>query len=166
LYCLVALLLAANTINLGADLGAMAAALKLLVDGPALLYVAILGALSVILEIFVRYSRYVSILKWLSLSLFSDVATLFAVHVDWPSVAYHLVVPDISLKGSYITVVVAVFGTTISPYLFFWQAGEEAEEEKENPQAHPLKQAPQEAPKELARIRLDTWIGMAFSNLI
>ena len=166
LYSMVGLLLIANTINLGADLGAMAAALKLLIDGPTVLYVAGFGLLTVLLEIFVRYSRYVSILKWLSLSLFAYVATLFAVHVNWRDVGYHLFVPDISMKGSYITVVVAVFGTTISPYLFFWQAGEEVEEEKENPLAHPLKKAPEEAPRELARIRLDTWLGMGFSNLI
>ncbi len=166
LYSMVGLLLIANTINLGADLGAMAAALKLLINGPTVLYIAGFGLLTVLLEIFVRYSRYVSILKWLSLSLFAYVATLFAVHVNWPDVGYHLFVPDISMKGSYITVVVAVFGTTISPYLFFWQAGEEVEEEKENPLAHPLKKAPEEAPRELARIRLDTWLGMGFSNLI
>jgi NRAMP (natural resistance-associated macrophage protein)-like metal ion transporter len=166
LYGLVGTLIIANTINLGADLGAMGAALKLLIDGPALLYVAAFGLLSVALEIFVRYSRYVSILKWLSLSLFAYAATLFAVHVNWPDVGYHLFVPEISRKGEYLTVVVAVFGTTISPYLFFWQAGEEVESEKENPRSHPLKLAPSEAPFELVRIRLDTWIGMAFSNLI
>jgi len=166
LYSLVGLLLVANTINLGADLGAMGAALKLLIGGPALLYVTGFGVLSVLLEMLVRYSRYVSILKWLSLSLFAYVATLFAVHVNWGDVGYHLFVPDISLKGAYLTVVVAVFGTTISPYLFFWQAGEEVEGEKENPLAHPLKKAPDQAPRELTRIRLDTWIGMAFSNLI
>jgi len=166
LYSLVGLLLMANTINLGADLGAMGAALKLLIGGPSLLYVAGFGILSVLLEVFMRYSRYVSVLKWLSLSLFAYVATLFAVHVNWLDVSYHLFVPDISLKGKYLTVVVAVFGTTISPYLFFWQAGEEVEDERENPRAHPLKTSPAEAPRELARIRLDTWIGMAFSNLI
>jgi NRAMP (natural resistance-associated macrophage protein)-like metal ion transporter len=166
LYSLVGLLLVANTINLGADLGAMGAALKLLVGGPFLLYVAGFGILSVLLEVFMRYSRYVSVLKWLSLSLFSYVATLFAVHVNWLDVSYHLFVPNISLKGDYLTVVVAVFGTTISPYLFFWQAGEEVEDERENPKTHPLKTSPAEAPRELARIRIDTWIGMAFSNLI
>jgi Mn2+/Fe2+ NRAMP family transporter len=166
LYSLVGLLLVANTINLGADLGAMGAALKLLIGGPQLLYVAGFGVFSVLLEVFMRYSRYVSVLKWLSLSLFAYVATLFSVHVNWGDVGYHLFVPDISLKGTYLTVVVAVFGTTISPYLFFWQAGEEVEDEKENPLAHPLKRSPNQAPRELRRIRLDTWIGMAFSNLI
>jgi Mn2+/Fe2+ NRAMP family transporter len=166
LYALVGLLVVANTINLGADLGAMAAALKLLIGGPALLYVALFGTVSVLLEMFVRYSRYVSVLKWLSLSLFAYVATLFAVKLDWLDIAHRLVVPHISWTGSYLTVVVAVFGTTISPYLFFWQAEEEVENEEENPRAKPLKLAPKQAPFELERIRLDTWIGMAFSNLI
>lgn len=166
LYGLVGLLLIANTINLGADLGAMAAALKLLVPEPLALYVAGFGALSILLEVFVRYSRYVSILKWLSLSLFAYVATVFAVKVPWGDVAYHLVVPQISWNAAYLTVVVAVFGTTISPYLFFWQAGEEVENEKEDPRAKPLKTAPDQAPHELQRIRYDTWIGMAFSNII
>ncbi len=166
LYGSVGLLMAANTINLGADLGAMGAALKLLVGGPILAYVVLFGLVSVLLEVFMRYSRYVSVLKWLSLSLFAYVATLFAVHLDWADIGFHLFVPQISWTASYLTVVVAVFGTTISPYLFFWQAEGEVEDEEENPQAHPLNQAPNEAPRELERIRLDTWIGMAFSNLI
>ena len=166
LYALVGLLVVANTINLGAVLGAIGAALKLLIGGPALLYVALFGIVSVLLEVFVRYSRYVSILKWLSLSLFAYVATLFAVKLDWLDVGYHLVVPHISWSTGYLTVVVAVFGTTISPYLFFWQAEEEVENEKEDPATKPLKQAPRQAPFQLERIRLDTWIGMAFSNLI
>jgi NRAMP (natural resistance-associated macrophage protein)-like metal ion transporter len=166
LYALVGLLVIANTINLGADLGAMGAALKLLIGGPAGLYVALFGVVSVLLEVFVRYSRYVSVLKWLSLSLFAYVATLFAVKVDWLAITYHLFVPHLLWTSSYLTVVVAVFGTTISPYLFFWQAEEEVENEKEDPHAKPLKQAPKQAPFELERIRLDTWIGMAFSNLI
>lgn len=166
LYALVGLLVAANTINLGADLGAMGAALKLLIGGPTLLYVALFGIVTVLLEIFVRYSRYVSVLKWLSLSLFAYVATLFAVKLDWGDIGYHLVVPHISWTGSYLTVVVAVFGTTISPYLFFWQAEEEVEKEEEDPRAKPLKKTPKQALFELERIRLDTWIGMAFSNMI
>ncbi len=166
LYALVGFLVIANTINLGADLGAMGAALKLLIGGPAGLYVALFGVVSVLLEVFVRYSRYVSILKWLSLCLFAYVATLFAVKLDWLDICYHLVVPHLSWTGNYLTVVVAVFGTTISPYLFFWQAEEEVENEKEDPRATPLKQSPKQAPFELKRIRLDTWIGMAFSNLI
>jgi Mn2+/Fe2+ NRAMP family transporter len=166
LYGLVGLLVIANTINLGADLGAMAAALKLLIDGPTALYVAGFGLISILLEVFMRYSRYVSVLKWLSLSLFAYVATVFAVDVPWTDVGYHLIVPQVSWTPAYLTVVVAVFGTTISPYLFFWQAGEEVEKEKEDHKAKPLNRAPSQAHRELQRIRYDTWIGMAFSNLI
>jgi NRAMP (natural resistance-associated macrophage protein)-like metal ion transporter len=172
-YSLVALLVVANTINLGADLGAMGAALKLVLGngdpakgGPALIYVAAFGVIFVVLEIFVRYSRYVSVLKWLTLSLFAYVAVALIVHTPWATVGYHLVVPNISLKAGYLTVVVAILGTTISPYLFFWQAEEEVEEVKERPDAKPLERAPEQAKREFGRIRLDTYLGMAFSNIV
>ncbi|MDP9055865.1 MAG: divalent metal cation transporter [Pseudomonadota bacterium] len=165
-YSLVFLLVAANTINLGADLGAMAAALQLLIGGPSLLYVALFGIVIVMLEIFVRYARYVSVLKWLTLSLFAYVGVALVVHVPWGQVGYHLVVPDISLKSDYLTVVVAILGTTISPYLFFWQAEEEVEEVKEQAGAKPLERDPKAAPVEFQRIRIDTYLGMFFSNLV
>ena len=166
LYVLVSLLLLANVINLGADLGAMAAALRLLLPGPQALYVAGFAVLTVLLEVYMRYSRYASVLRWLTLSLFAYVATVFAVGVPWGEVAVNLVVPHIQFSGDYLTVVVAVFGTTISPYLFFWQAAEEVEEEKEDPEAKPLLKAPKQAPRELNRIQLDTLAGMGVSNLI
>jgi NRAMP (natural resistance-associated macrophage protein)-like metal ion transporter len=165
-YGIVSLLLIANVINLGADLGAMGAALKLLIGGPALLYVALFGLVSVLLEVFSRYSRYVSILKWLTLSLFAYVGVAFVVKLPWATVARSLVVPHISLSASYLTAVVAILGTTISPYLFFWQAGEEVEEVRERPDAKPLARAPEQAPAELGRIRVDTYIGMAISNAV
>ncbi|HEY2481489.1 MAG TPA: divalent metal cation transporter, partial [Caulobacteraceae bacterium] len=145
LYAVVGLLLVANTINLGADLGAMAAALKLLIGGPTLAYVVGFGVVIVLLEVFMRYSRYVLVLKWLTVSLFAYVAVAFAVHTPWTAVAYHLVVPNIAWEASYFTVVVALLGTTISPYLFFWQANSEVEDEEESPEAKPLKYAPQQA---------------------
>jgi NRAMP (natural resistance-associated macrophage protein)-like metal ion transporter len=163
---MVLLLLVANTINLGADLGAMGAALNLLVAGPMLLYVAFFGVLSAGLEIFMRYSRYVSVLKWLCLSLLSYVACAFVVHVEWGDFARHLFLPKMSLDSDYLMAIVAVLGTTISPYLFFWQAQEEVENEREDRHAHALIRAPAEAPSELRRIRIDTYIGMAISNLI
>jgi NRAMP (natural resistance-associated macrophage protein)-like metal ion transporter len=166
LYVLVSLLLIANVINLGADLGAMAAAVSLLAPGPSWLYVAAFAIATAALEIYVRYSRYASILRWLTISLFAYVATVFAVGVPWGEVAVNLVVPHIEWTGGYLTVVVAVFGTTISPYLFFWQASEEVEEEKEKPESDPLIDAPEQAPRELARIQLDTIVGMGLSNLI
>jgi NRAMP (natural resistance-associated macrophage protein)-like metal ion transporter len=166
LYALVSLLIIANVINLGADLGAMAAALNLLIAGPAWVYIASFALLIVLLEVFVKYSRYASVLRWLTISLFAYVATVFAVGVPWGVVAVNLVIPHIQLDGKYLTVVVAVFGTTISPYLFFWQASEEVEEQKERPGAKPLLTAPKQAAHELNRIQWDTVAGMGFSNLI
>ena len=165
-YSLVSLLVVANTINLGADLGAMAASLKLLIGGPMLFYVALFGVVSVLLEAFVRYSRYVSVLKWLTLSLFAYVGTAFVVGLPWYTVARHLMVPHIQWNGAYFTVVVAILGTTISPYLFFWQAEEEVEDVEERDDAEPLEQAPEQAPAEFQRIRWDTYIGMALSNAV
>jgi NRAMP (natural resistance-associated macrophage protein)-like metal ion transporter len=166
LYGIVALLLAANTINIAADLGAMAAALKLLIGGPQLVYVASFGLVTVLLETFVRYSRYVSVLKWLTLSLFAYVGVVLVVHVPWSSVAWGLLVPQAKFDADTLTMVVAVLGTTISPYLFFWQAEEEVEEVKERPGAKPLMRAPEQAKNEFGRIRIDTYIGMGFSNLV
>ncbi|MBV9290111.1 MAG: divalent metal cation transporter [Hyphomicrobiales bacterium] len=166
LYLLVTLLVIANVINLGADLGAMGAAIGLLVPGPGWLYVGLFAFLTATLEIFVRYSRYAAVLRWLTVSLFAYVATVFVVGVPWPEVAVRLVVPQVRWSADYFTVVVAVFGTTISPYLFFWQAAEEVELEKEDPAARPLVKAPRQAQRELRRIQLDTVAGMGFSNLV
>jgi Mn2+/Fe2+ NRAMP family transporter len=113
-----------------------------------------------------RYERYVSILKWTSVSLLAYVATALVVDVPWARVAYNLVVPTLSWDKDYIVAIVAVLGTTITPYCFFWQSSEEAEEERINPAARPLIEAPEEAPSEIGRIRVDTHLGMGFSNLI
>jgi NRAMP (natural resistance-associated macrophage protein)-like metal ion transporter len=166
LYMLVGLVLVANVINLGADLGAMGAGVKLLVGGPALVYVAGFGLASVLMEIFMGYSKYVSVLKWLSLSLLAYAATAFIVGVSWSKVALYAVVPHITWKADYFVTVVAVFGTTISPYLFFWQAEEEVEDQQEKPGAEPLTQAPEQAPAEIRRIEIDTYFGMGISNLV
>ncbi|HZZ66902.1 MAG TPA: divalent metal cation transporter [Phenylobacterium sp.] len=165
-YSIVFLLVVANVINLGADLGAMGAGLKLLIGGPQLVYVAAFGLVTVLLEVFSRYSRYVSILKWLTLSLFAYVGVAFVVHMPWGAVAKSLVVPQITLTPAYMTVVVAILGTTISPYLFFWQAEEEVEEVKERDDAKPLERAPEQAETEFHRIRVDTYIGMGISNAV
>ncbi len=166
MHVIVALLVIANTINIGADLGAMAAAVKLLAGGPLLVYVAIFAGVTACFAVFMRYSRYVVILKWLTLSLFAYVAVIFAVHVPWLLVARRMFLPHLHANSAYITVVVAVLGTTISPYLFFWQAGQEVEDEREDPAAKPLIKAPEQAPTALQRIKLDTYVGMGFSNLI
>jgi Mn2+/Fe2+ NRAMP family transporter len=144
----------------------MAAALHLLIDGPAVVYIAAFAILTVLAEIYVRYSRYASVLRWLTLSLLAYVGVVFAVGVPWLTVATNLVFPHVSLAGGYLTVVVAVFGTTISPYLFFWQAAEEVEDQKEDPKAEPLIRAPQQAPVQMARMQIDTLVGMGLSNII
>jgi NRAMP (natural resistance-associated macrophage protein)-like metal ion transporter len=163
---IVGLLLVANFINLGADLGAMGDALRLLVGGPAGLYVVLFAALCAILEIYASYQRYVKFLKWLTLSLFAYVATALVVHVPWGEVAYYTFVPRLSWQKDYIVLIVAVLGTTISPYLFFWQASEEAEDERADPAAHPFAEAPKEARREIRRIEIDTYLGMGLSNLV
>jgi NRAMP (natural resistance-associated macrophage protein)-like metal ion transporter len=163
---IVGMLLIANIINLGADLGAMGAALKLLIAGPVLLYVCLFGLFSAALEIFARYAGYVSVLKWLCVSLFSYVICAFVVNVPWAEVGWAVIWPPLSLKSDYLVAIVAVMGTTISPYLFFWQAEQEVEDEKEKPGARPLIRAPEQARTEFARIRIDTYLGMALSNVI
>ncbi|TWB42474.1 NRAMP family divalent metal transporter [Nitrospirillum pindoramense] len=162
---IVFLLVAANVVNIGADLGAMAAALGLLIGGPQWLYVIAFGGASAALQILVPYCRYVSILKWLTLSLFAYVATVLVVPIPWGELGRAIVRPHVAWASpDYLVAVVAVFGTTISPYLFFWQADQEVEEEKDDPAAQPLKKAPEQGPEELRRIRLDTYIGMLLSN--
>ena len=163
---IVALLLVANFINLGADLGAMGDALRLLIGGPRGLYVILFAAACTTLEIFSSYERYVRVLKWLTLSLFAYVAVALIVQVPWGEVGYSTVVPRILWQTDYLTVIVAVLGTTISPYLFFWQASEEAEEERVDPNAHPLTEAPREATREIRRIEIDTYLGMGLSNVV
>jgi NRAMP (natural resistance-associated macrophage protein)-like metal ion transporter len=166
LRSIVALLLVANILNLGADLGAMGAATHLLVAGSTQLYVVIFAVGCALLEIFSRCERYASILKWTSVSLFAYVATALVVHVPWGQVAFATFVPSFTWQTDYIVTIVAVLGTTITPYCFFWQSSEEAEEERINPAAHSLLEAPAEAPSEIKRIRVDTWVGKGFSNLI
>ncbi|RVO89726.1 NRAMP family divalent metal transporter [Sinorhizobium meliloti] len=166
LYLVVALLFTANTINIGADLSAMADALKLLIGGPSTLYVVAFGSICAFASVYIDYDRYVAVLKWLTLSLFSYVAALFAVNIPWGEAVASLFVPKIIWSAEFFTTVVAIFGTTISPYLFFWQASQEAEDERVNHSNHPLVDAPKEAPAELKRIRADTLMGMAFSTII
>ena len=163
---IVGLLLAANIINIGADLGAMGDALKLLVGGPAHFYVVIIAVGCACLEIFSRYDRYVSILKWLTIALFAYVAAVLVVGVPWGEVAYRTLIPSITFDTDYLVAIVAVLGTTISPYLFFWQASDEAEDERTTPGAEALVDFPEQAAGEFHRIRLDTYVGMGLSNLI
>ena len=166
LVSMVMLLVVANTINIGADLGAMADASALVLGGPTHFYLLAFALFCGLTEVFAKYKRYVRMLKWLTLALFAYVATLFMVRVPWGEALIAIAVPPISLTPAYLTMIVAVLGTTISPYLFFWQASEEAEEVAEDPNREPLNCAPADGPDELERIELDTLVGMAFSNLV
>ena len=159
----VLLLLIANVINLGADLGAMGAALALLIPGPVLVYTVIFGVVSILLEVLINYERYARILKWATLSLLSYVAVLFVADVSWDQALRGILVPSFAVDKAHAMALVAIFGTTISPYLFFWQAGQEVEEQHRR-HTKPLCISPKEAGPELRRIRTDTLVGMGFSH--
>jgi len=166
LNVVVTLLFVANTINIAADLGAMADATKLLVGGHAIIYVVLYGVVSVAAQIFLDYKRYVAVLKWLTLSLFAYVAALAFAHISWKEALAGTLLPQISWSGAYFTTIVAILGTTISPYLFFWQASQEAEDQRVDVTKRPLIEKHYGARREFSRIRADTIVGMAFSNLI
>jgi Mn2+/Fe2+ NRAMP family transporter len=165
LWTTVTLLLIANVVNLGADLSAMGAALVLLTGGSPGLYTLLFGILCVVLEVGLSYPRYAAILKWTTLSLFAYVAVVVVAAVPWGRALTALVVPELQWNAAYATAMVAILGTTISPYLFFWQAGQEIEEEHRH-HAKPLCLTPRDAGPELRRIRIDTLTGMALSSII
>ena len=162
---IVLLLLVANTINLGADLGAMGAALKLLLGGSARVYTMGFGVLCVLGEVFLGYTSYAAVLRWLTLSLFAYVGVVLAVHVPWSQALQETFVPRLTFDTGHATALVAVLGTTISPYLFFWQAGLEVEDGKRRTTGS-QGLVPGEAPPQFARIRADTAVGMGMSNLV
>ena len=164
LRAVVVLLLVANVINLGADLGAMGSALALIVPGPVLLYTALFGVVSVLLEVLMSYTRYANVLKWTTLSLFSYVAVVFVAEVPWGEAIRATLIPSFNFDREHAMALVAIFGTTISPYLFFWQAGQEVEEQHRR-HIKPLHVSPRRAGAELKRIRTDTLVGMGFSHL-
>ena len=163
---LVALLLIANIINIGADLGAMADATALVTGLPAVGFLLVFAIFCATAEVMMRYQRYARVLKWLTLALLSYVVTLFMVRIPWAEAGRGLVMPSVDWNSETLMVVVAILGTTISPYLFFWQASQEAEEVDDDPQEQPLKCDPMEGRVELKRIGVDTLIGMAASNLV
>jgi len=166
LFFIVSLLLVANTINIAADLGAMGDALALIAGGRREIYVVLFALLSLTLQIFIPFPRYAPILKWLTLALFAYVGTVLVVHVDLDEL-FDGVLPQVQgLDRDYAALLVAVLGTTISPYLFFWQASQEVEEQRATAGDEPLKEAPDQARAHLRRISFDTYIGMIFSNMI
>jgi NRAMP (natural resistance-associated macrophage protein)-like metal ion transporter len=166
LYALVVMLLVANTINVAADIAAMGQSLQLVVGGPSQLYAVAFGVVCLVLEIYLSYRSYVSFLKWLTLALFAYVAVALVANISWWAVLSGIFWPKIAMTSDMLTVIVAVFGTTISPYLFFWQAAQEVEDVDADPDAHSLRESPLQAPSQLRRINIDTWVGMGLSNLI
>lgn len=158
------ILVVANVANLGADLGAMASALTLLIGGPTHLYTIGFALICVAAEIWISYARYAAVLKWLTLSLFTYAGVVFAVHVPWGEALRGVLIPQLALDKDAVETLVAILGTTISPYLFFWQASEEVEELRGRGQTRLLDEA--QPARALRRIDLDTWVGMGYSNLI
>lgn len=167
LYFVVFLLLIANTINIGADLGAMAASAQLLFDLPFIFWLFVATALTLILEIFVSYRNYVKYLKYLAFVLISYIISAFIVKIDWFYVLKSTISPHIEFNKTYLLNIIAILGTTISPYLFFWQANEEVEEEISHGKLRQMGAGqPKITPKDISRLRIDTFIGMFFSNIV
>ena len=161
LLAVVGMLLVANTLNVAADIAAMGEALRLLVGGSAHVYTVTFGLLCLVLQVFLPYRSYVRWLKWLTLALLSYVAVVFTLRLDWAQAIGQVFHPRLAFSHDMLLMVVAVFGTTISPYLFFWQAAQEMED---NADSGP--HTPQQVRRHLRRIKADTVIGMGFSNLI
>ena len=164
LIFVVTLLLVANTLNIAADIGAMGEALRLLIGGSAHIYTILFGVAVVLMQWLLPYQRLAPVLKWLTLSLFAYVAVLFTVQIPWGEVVLATLIPPVQLNANYLMLLVAVLGTTISPYLFFWQASQEVEEQRARKGEVALRDAPEQAPRQLRRIKVDTWVGMVFSN--
>jgi NRAMP (natural resistance-associated macrophage protein)-like metal ion transporter len=165
LWSAVTLLLFANVINLGADLSAMGAVMQMLLGGEVVAYTLAFGLVCVVLEIFLSYRQYAAVLKFTTLSLFAYVAVVLTVHLPWSEALRGVLIPHIEWTAAFATGFVAILGTTISPYLFFWQAAQEIEEERRT-HSKPLYVAPRNASAEMKRIRQDTLIGMVFSNVV
>ncbi len=167
LFFTITLLLIANGINIGADLGAMAAALQLLIPAPFAVLLIMLTALTLILQIFVSYPVYVKYLKFLALTLLAYVVTIFVIHPNWGQVLSSTLIPKFSWKKEYLMNIVALLGTTISPYLFFWEADEEVEEEIEHGKIEAAGVGtPKITKRDIKHMKIDTFIGMLFSNII
>src|SRR5215469_13863744 len=166
LFLVLVLMSAANVFNLSADIGAMGSSVELLLPGTAKLFTVVLGVISLVAVLFIPYTSYAKYLKWLTVSLLAYVGVAFLVHVPWQTVLTATLIPRTEFTRESFVALIAVLGTTISPYLFFWQASQEAEEVKNNRGQKSLKRAPAQANTQLDRIHVDTLVGMAFSNAV
>jgi len=167
LYGAVTLLLVANIINIGADLGAMAAGLMLLVPVPFFVLLVVVTVAMLGLEVYVPYPQYAQFLKYLTLSLLAYVVTAFVIKVDWITVFHNTIVPHVTFSKEYVMNIAAILGTTISPYLFFWQADEEVEEEIQQGKIRGMgKGIPKIKSTDVRQMRVDTVLGMFFSQAV
>jgi NRAMP (natural resistance-associated macrophage protein)-like metal ion transporter len=166
LFGIVSILLIANIFNIGADIGAMGAAAGLTFPGPPFFFTVLAGTVPVLLQILIPYRIYVKCLKWLTTALLAYILTALILHEPRWTAIRATILPHLSFKRECLTALIAILGTTISPYLFFWQASEEVEDVRRNPIEKPLKNAPDQAPAQLRRIRFDTDFGMFFSNIV
>lgn len=167
LVALVGLLLVANTINIAADIAAMGEVANLVLPSISKnVYSIVFGLSCLLLEVFLSYKRYVHVLKWFTLSLLAYAGVAFTVAIPWSEVLLRTVVPQFALNAASLTMIVAVFGTTISPYMFFWQSSQEVEDLGPDPDGRSLMNSPHLADGELSRISFDTWTGMALSSAI
>ncbi|WP_407179126.1 NRAMP family divalent metal transporter [Bradyrhizobium sp. STM 3562] len=163
---LIFLVVAANTFNIAADIAAMGESLALVIGGLTHEHALIFASVSILLQVFVPYHRYAPVLKVLTLTLFAYVITALTVKIPWSTALWAAVWPRPTIGANYFLMVVAVLGTTISPYLFFWQASQEVEEMRRSPARRPLREIAKGGKLELYRIRIDTTVGMIFSNAI
>lgn len=168
LYAVVALVAAANIFNIAADIAAMGEAVRLVAGGPALIYALLLGVGCLVAQIFIPYRPYAQCMKALTLVLFAYVAAAFSIHIGWGKVLASTFIPRVTWDHDFILMLVAVLGTTISPYLFFWQASLEVEERriKERKKEAPLPSGAQSTAARFQPIVVDTWVGMVLSNVV
>jgi NRAMP (natural resistance-associated macrophage protein)-like metal ion transporter len=167
LYLAISLVVIANTINIGTDLGAMAEAAQMLVHGHYFVWLALFTAITLTSQVFISYRHYARYLKWLTAALFAYIVTAFVAKVDWMNALRHTIVPQIQFNQQYLMAIVAVLGTTITPYLFFWQASEEVEKEVEDGHLVEMgRQKPHVTGRQIMNLRVDTLAGMFFCNLV
>jgi len=163
---LVFLLVGANTFNIAADIAAMGESLSLVIGGLNHEHALIFAATSTLLQVFVPYRHYAPVLKFMTLTLFAYVATALTVNIPWSAALLAAIWPKPTINADYFLMVVAVLGTTISPYLFFWQASQEVEEMHQGRKDRPLRELSRGGDPEIGRIKIDTTVGMIFSNVI
>jgi len=167
LYIAVLVLFIANTVNIGANLGAMADVAGLLFGIPFIFWLIGMTVLTLALEVFVSYKVYSKYLKYLAFSLFAYVLAAFVVRQNWEQIITSTIVPTFSLSDGFLLNIVAILGTTISPYLFFWQETEEVEEEVERGKIMGIGRGiPKVSRRDIREMRMDTVVGMFFSNLV